>query len=250
MKGTVRLQKAIADAGVASRRAAEELIRQGRVRVNEQVVTRLGECVDPRKDRIRVDDRLIEAPSTRVYVLLYKPANCVTTVKDPEGRKTVFDHLPQFGVRLFPVGRLDYDAEGLLLLTNDGELAHRLQHPRHGVAKVYEVKIKGHASEEVLSKLRNGVLLEEGMTAPADVQVLGILPRAAWLRITLHQGWNRQLKRMGEAVGHPVLKIKRVGYAFLTLGSLRAGTWRELKEREVKDLRKLVGLEERQSQRT
>jgi 23S rRNA pseudouridine2605 synthase len=238
----LRLQKAIAEAGLASRRAAEEMIRQGRVAVNGQVVTELGIRVDPQKDEIRVDDRVLSQRSHKIYVLFYKPKACVTTLKDPQGRKTILDFLPQLRVRLFPVGRLDYDAEGLLLLTNDGPLAHRLQHPRFGVPKVYEVKVEGHPGEVQLDKLRNGVALEEGNTAPAQVVVLRLLPKASWMRITLHQGWNRQIKRMGQAVGLPVLKIKRTGYGPLSLGDLTPGKYRLLEADEVRRLYQMVHL--------
>ena len=234
----------LAQAGVASRRSAEEMIRHGRVRVNGRVVTELGTRVQPETDEIRVDLKPVSILKERVYLLFYKPGGCVTTARDPQGRKTVFDFLPDMGVRLFTVGRLDYDAEGLLLLTNDGPLAHRLQHPSFGVSKTYEVKVKGRPSERALVRLRTGVVLEDGKTAPADVSVLRLLPRAAWLRIILHQGWYRQIKRMCEAAGLPVLKIKRIGYAFLELGKLKPEGFRMLKPSEVRRLYRLVRLEE------
>ncbi len=249
MPARVRLQKAIADAGVASRRAAEELIRQGRVSVNGRQVTTPGHCVDPAIDEVRVDGEPLRTPEKKVTLLFYKPRLCITSARDPQGRKTVFHYLPRDGVRLFPVGRLDYDAEGLLLLTNDGWLANRLQHPRYGVAKIYEVKVTGRPSAEALFRLRNGVLLEEGTTAPAEVTVLKELPGATWLRVVLHQGWNRQLKRMGEAVGHPVMRIRRVGYGPLSLGNLSPGEYRQLEDREVTGLKQLAGIEERRSGR-
>jgi 23S rRNA pseudouridine2605 synthase len=233
MKG-VRLQKVIAQAGLASRRAAEEMIRQGRVTVNGRVITELGHCVDPAR---------------KVYLLFYKPRQCVTTLRDPQGRRTVLDLIPPMGVRLFPVGRLDYDAEGLLLLTNDGLLGNRLQHPRYGVSKVYEVKVQGRPAPEALQRLRSGISLEEGTTSPAEVTVMRTLPRAAWLRIVLHQGWYRQIKRMMESVGHPVLKIKRVAYGPLTLGRFAPGDYRSLSEKEVQRLYNLVPLEQEQAER-
>jgi 23S rRNA pseudouridine2605 synthase len=239
----IRLQKALAQAGIASRRAAEELIRQGRVSVNEQVVTDMGLRVDPLSDRVCVNDVPVSAAQPRVYLLFNKPRNCVTTARDPEERNTVFDYIPDLGVRLFPVGRLDYDAEGLLLLTNDGPLAHRLQHPRYGVPKVYEVKVKGHPDENALCLLRSGIKLEEGVTAPAEARVMRSLPKATWLTMVLHQGWNRQVKRMGEAVGHPVLKLRRVAYSFLRLGNLASGTYRRLDPAEVRRLYALVHLD-------
>ena len=248
MKG-VRLQKVIAQAGLASRRAAEEMIRQGRVTVNGRVITELGHCVDPARDEILVDQQTIAAEEKKVYLLFYKPRQCVTTLRDPQGRRTVLDLIPQMGVRLFPVGRLDYDAEGLLLLTNDGLLGNRLQHPRYGVNKVYEVKVQGRPAPEALQRLRSGISLEEGTTSPAEVTVMRTLPRAAWLRIVLHQGWYRQIKRMMESVGHPVLKIKRVAYGPLTLGRLAPGDYRSLSQKEVQRLYNLVPLEQEQAER-
>ncbi|MDY0040353.1 MAG: pseudouridine synthase [Desulforhabdus sp.] len=238
----IRLQRVIAQAGLASRRAAEEMIRQGRVVVNGRVVTELGARVDPLKDKILVDRRSISPVVQKIHLLFYKPRECVTTAKDPQGRKTVMDYIADLKVRLFPVGRLDYDAEGLIILTNDGDLAHRLQHPRFGVGKTYRVKVKGHPSERALAQLRDGVQLEEGTTAPADVSIVSLLEKAAWLEIVLHQGWNRQIKRMCEAVGHPVLKIKRTEYGPLKLGRLIPGTYRMLKSHEVEELYRLVQL--------
>lgn len=240
----IRLQKALAQAGVASRRAAEELIRQGRVTVNGRVVTAMGEHVNLQSDEVCVNRVPISVSSRKVYLLFNKPRHCVTTSRDPQGRKTVFDYIPDCGVRLFAVGRLDYDAEGLLLLTNDGPLANRLQHPRYGISKTYEVKVQGHPQEQALTRLRSGVVLEEGVTAPAEVRVVRSLPQAVWLRIVVHQGWNRQLKRMGEAVGHPVLKLKRVAYGGLRLGRLAPGSYRPLAPAEVRQLYASVRLEE------
>jgi 23S rRNA pseudouridine2605 synthase len=240
----VRLQKVIAQAGLASRRAAEELIRQGRVVVNGQVVQELGVRVDPEKDEILLDHKPVLATARKVYLLFYKPRDCVTTLSDPQGRKKVMDFIPDLGARLFPVGRLDYDAEGLLLLTNDGELAHRLQHPRFGVAKRYEVKVQGHLGEQALQTLRTGVTLEEGKTARAEVATGRLLPKACWLTITLHQGWYRQIKRMCEAVGHPVLKIKRTAYGPLTLDKLLVGSFRHLTPYEIRKLYKMVQLDQ------
>lgn len=240
----IRLQKVIASAGVASRRAAEEMILAGRVSIGGRVVTELGIRVHPEKDVVRVDNVPISGEQRKTYLLLHKPGECVTTLSDPQGRKTVRSLIPGVKERLFPVGRLDYDAEGLLILTNDGALAHRLQHPRHGVPKTYEVKVKGHPDEGAVNRLRTGVVLEEGTTAPADVTVLRLLPNAAWLRIVLHQGWNRQIKRMGESVGHPVLKIKRTAYGPLVLGRLAPGEYRHLSASEVKRLYRTVLLDE------
>ena len=157
----VRLQKVLAQAGVASRRAAEEIIRQGRVEVNGRIVTELGSRVDPERDEIRVDHAVLSSAPSKVYLLFYKPRHCVTTASDPQGRKTVLDLIPDLGIRVFPVGRLDYDTEGLLLLTNDGILANHLQHPRYGVPKTYEVKVAGHPDDRILNRLRTGIVLED-----------------------------------------------------------------------------------------
>jgi len=231
----MRLQKYLAQAGVGSRRAAEELVRQGRVEVNG-VRAELGCSVDPVEDRIRLDGKPVTVKMQKVLVALNKPVGCVTTVSDPQGRRTVLDFLPDFGVRIFPVGRLDYDAEGLILLTNDGELANRLLHPKYGISKVYDVKIKGLPDKKAIEHLRKGVRIEEGLTGPAGVEIIRELPNAAWLRITLHQGWNRQIKRMGLAVGHQVLKIRRIAYGPVRLGRLARGRHRLLRPEEIREI--------------
>jgi len=242
----IRLQVFLARAGIASRRAAEKMITEGRVLVNDCVVSELGTLVNPESDEIRVDRKLVLERQRKVYLLFNKPKQCVTTLHDPQGRRTVLDFIRDREERLFPVGRLDYDAEGLLLLTNDGPLAHRLQHPRYGVPKTYEVKVKGHPSDGSLRKLRSGVALSEGITGPAEFQSMRALPGASWLKVVLHQGWYRQIKRMCEAVGHPVLKIKRVAYGPLKLGNLRQGTYRPLNRDEVAGLYRHVQLVDEQ----
>jgi len=237
----MRLQKFLAQAGIASRRAAEELIRQGRVEVNG-VKAQLGLSVDPLKDLVRLDGKPVTLRTNRIVLAFYKPSGCVTTASDPQGRRTVLDFFPDFEERIYPVGRLDYDAEGLLLLTNDGELANRLLHPRYGISKVYDVKIKGHPDKNAIEQLRSGVRIEEGVTAPAEVEIIRELPNAAWLRITLHQGWNRQIKRMGLAVGHPVLKIKRIAYGLVRFGALSPGRRRLLRLDEIRKIYEETGL--------
>jgi pseudouridine synthase len=235
VSGTMRLQKFLAQAGVASRRAAEELIRQGRVEVNDERAE-IGCSVDPLRDRVSLDAKPVSLGAQRLVIALHKPSGCVTTASDPQGRKTVLDFIPDLGVRIFPVGRLDYDAEGLLLLTNDGELANRLLHPRYGISKVYDVKVKGRPDEKAIGLLRSGVRLTEGVTAPAGVEIIRELPGAAWIRITLHQGWNRQIKRMGQAVGHPVLKIRRIAYGPVRIGALSSGRYRLLTQDEIRKI--------------
>jgi pseudouridine synthase len=234
----VRLNAFLARAGVASRRRADELIREGRVRVNG----RPGELstVVGARDVVEVDGRPVERQPL-AYVLLHKPAGLVTTARDPQGRPTVVD-LVRHDVRVVPVGRLDADSTGALLLTNDGRLAHRLAHPRYGVAKVYEVEVDGAPSAEALERLRQGVELEDGLTAPASVHVVRRGARRSLLELTLHEGRKRQVKRMCEAVGHRVRRLHRPRYAGLDLSGLGPGEWRELTREEVDALRELTGL--------
>jgi 23S rRNA pseudouridine2605 synthase len=237
-----RLQKVLAQAGVASRRACEELIRQGRVQVNGQVVTELGTKVDPNRDEIRVDGAPISGPEERVYLILNKPPGYISTTHDPWGRPTVLDLIPHQG-RLYPVGRLDAESEGLLLLTNDGRLTHRLTHPRYEHEKEYLVLVKGHPSQTVLSQLRQGVDLEEGRTAPAKVSRVSrkegseTPPGTTWLRIVVHEGRKRQIRRMCAAVGHPVQRLIRVRMGPIELGNLPEGGYRPLSAKEVRRLR-------------
>jgi 23S rRNA pseudouridine2605 synthase len=225
----MRLNAYLARAGVASRRAADELIRAGRVRVNGepgQLNTFVGAS-----DRVEVDGREV-APQPLAYMLLHKPAGVVTTARDPQGRRTVVDLVPK-EPRVVPVGRLDADTTGALLLTNDGPLAHRLAHPRYGVEKTYEAEVEGEPDDEALRRLREGVELEDGRTAPARARRLG--PHR--LELVLHEGRKHQVKRMCEAVGHPVVRLHRSAYAGLTLAGLEPGAWRELEPHEVEQLR-------------
>lgn len=241
MDRTERLQKYLSEAGVASRRRAEVLIRQGLVTVNSQVVTTLGSKVGPR-DVVCVAGKRVQPVTRKVYVLLYKPRGYITTMSDPQGRKTVADLVKSLPVRVYPVGRLDYDTEGLLLLTNDGEAAHALTHPRHEIHKIYEARVKGQPTEQDLARLRQGVELSDGLTAPAQVQVLRYDPvrDQTWVEIIIHEGRNRQVRRMFEAVGHPVIRLKRTGLAFLRLGRLRRGQFRLLSTREIRELLKVT----------
>jgi pseudouridine synthase len=205
-------------------------------------VTKLGTKVDPRCDVIKVDGRLVKSFPEKVYIVLNKPAGYVSTLKDPQGRPVIMDLLDDINTRVYPVGRLDYDAEGLLLLTNDGELAHRLQHPRYKIRRTYEVKVKDVPTDDALSRVRKGIRLEDGVTLPAKVTFLKKTMKNCWLKITLSEGRNRQVKRMFEALSHPVMKIKRVKFGALGLGSLKRGQYRHLVKDEVKKLYALVSL--------
>ncbi|UCE83472.1 MAG: rRNA pseudouridine synthase [Deltaproteobacteria bacterium] len=238
-----RLQKILSRAGIASRRKAETLILDGRVSVDGKVVSELGTRAILGKDDIRVDGKAIEAETEKVVLAFFKPRRCVTTLHDPQGRVTVAEFVGDFPLRIYPVGRLDYDAEGLLLLTNDGELAHRLQHPRYKVPKTYQVKVRGRPSEAALARLQQGVSLEDGVTAPAELTVLKDGEKTTWLSLTLREGRNRQVKRMCETVGYPVLRLRRTKVGPISLGALGTGKTRRLKSKELKALRRAVGLE-------
>lgn len=233
-----RLQKVIAQAGAASRREAERLIEAGRVTVNGQVAE-IGQSADPDVDSILIDDRPLPKAQKKIYMLLNKPVGYVTTARDPEGRPTVLDLLPQDGERVFPVGRLDLTTEGLLLLTNDGDLSYRLTHPRHEIEKTYLVRVRGLVSREGCDKLQKGIRLEDGWTAPAKVSALRHTGRNTWFELTLHEGRNRQVRRMCEAIGHSVIRLKRIGFAFLDLQGLAAGQCRPLTDDEVRRLKAL-----------
>lgn len=240
VEGMERLQKVIAQAGVASRRKAEELISEGRVTVNGEVVTELGTKVTPRKDKIEVDRVPIDREEP-VYYILYKPTGVISSVSDDKGRKVVTDFFSN-EFRLFPVGRLDYDTSGLLLLTNDGEFANILMHPKYKVTKMYVAKVQGVPSREKLKLLERGIMLEDGKTAPARVKFVSGNPKTGTsiIEISIHEGKNRQVRRMFEAIGHPVLKLKREMYGFLTLKGLNTGEARELRPHEVKQLREMA----------
>jgi 23S rRNA pseudouridine2605 synthase len=233
-----RLQKLIAAAGLASRREAERWISAGRVTVNGQTAA-LGDSADSACDRVEVDGRPLLVGERKYYVLLNKPVGYVTTLSDPEGRPVVTDLVREVPARLHPVGRLDLTTEGLLLLTNDGELTHRLAHPRHEVEKTYLVRLRGSLSAAARRQLAEGVMLEDGLTAPARVEKVRVTGSHTWLEITIREGRNRQVRRMCEAVGHPVSRLKRIRLAFLELGTLPAGKYRILSAAEVARLKRL-----------
>ncbi|MDR6998596.1 23S rRNA pseudouridine(2605) synthase RluB [Neobacillus niacini] len=235
-----RLQKVMAQAGIASRRKSEELIKEGKVKVNGKIVTELGVKVSG-NDKVEVNEIPIER-EVPVYFLLYKPRGVISSVSDDKGRKVVTDFFSEFKERIYPVGRLDFDTSGLLLLTNDGEFANLLMHPRNEIEKVYVAKVKGIPQKESLRKLEKGIRLEDGKTAPAKVKMLSLdkKKQTAIVEILIHEGRNRQVKRMFEAIGHEVIKLKRERYGFLTLNGLTAGEARELTPHEVKQLRALA----------
>lgn len=233
-----RLQKIIAAAGHCSRRRAEELIEAGRVRVDGHVAT-IGEKADAQSAVILIDDKPLQSAEKLVYVLVNKPLGTVTTMSDPEGRPVVTDLVKDLNLRLFPVGRLDINTSGLLLLTNDGALANRLAHPSHQVDKRYLVKVRGQLSEDSKRQLQEGVTLEDGITSPAKLVNLRVRGSHTWFELIIHEGRNRQVRRMCEALGHQVSRLVRIGYAFLTLDDLAPGQKRFLSEREVKRLQGL-----------
>jgi pseudouridine synthase len=236
----IRLQKILSAAGIASRRASEALILQGRVSVNGEVVRELGSRADPANDDIRVDGRRVRTDVTHRYLALFKPRGYVTTRKDPEGRPTVLDLLGRELGYIYPVGRLDYDTEGLLLLTTDGDLAEKLTHPRHEVERVYEAIVAGVPDDAAIEKLRRGVFIDGRRTAPADVR-RGTTVKAAGsttkLTIALREGRNRQVRKMCQAVGYPVRALIRVRMGPISLGRLRPGEWRDLTPAEIRTLK-------------
>ena len=234
----MRLQKYMAECGVASRRRAEEMILEGKVTVNGVLIDQMGVQVQE-GDEVRVEGRRIRPEGEKRYVMYHKPAGEVTTVSDPEGRAAVLDHFRDYPVRLYPVGRLDYDSEGLLLLTNDGALTERMLHPSHLVEKTYLARVTGKVSPEALCRLRGGVMLDDHKTAPAKARIVKEETFATVVLVTIHEGRNRQVRRMFEAVGHKVLLLRRVRFGPLELGDLRRGQWRELTDAELEQLRRL-----------
>lgn len=239
-----RLQKILARAGLASRREAEQWILDGRVTVNGTVVRKLGSQADPAKDAVKVDGKRIKPATTAVYYALHKPPGVLTTLHDPEQRPDLSPIRTRLREkhRVFPVGRLDFNSSGLLLLTSDGDLAQRLTHPRFGVKKVYRVKLSECPDERDLALIRRGVRLEDGMTAPAKVRVVEKLKRNAWIEIEIHEGRNREVRRLFSALGYYVEKLIRIRVGPVTLGSLPPGALRPLTPAEIRTLKQSVGL--------
>ncbi|MEW6584142.1 MAG: pseudouridine synthase [Nitrospirota bacterium] len=232
-----RLQKILSEMGIASRRKAEDLILEGRITVNGRLGT-LGAKADPQKDHIKLDGKLLIRPEPKVYIMLNKPRGVVTTLYDPEGRQTVKDFLKNVKYRVYPVGRLDYDSEGLLLLTNDGDFAHDMLHPSKKISKTYFVKVKGEPEDNKIEKLRKGIKLVEGMTAPAKIKRLRSTENNMWYEMTIYEGRKRQIRRMFQDVGHPVLKLKRIKIDGLSLGDLKPGAYRFLTAEEIERVKK------------
>lgn len=242
MSAPERLQKYLAGAGVASRRHAEELIVAGRVKVNGKTVTELGTKVDAEADLVEVDGKLVSRRGARVYYLLYKPPGCVTTASDPEGRPTAYDYLRGVRARVFPVGRLDWDAEGAVLFTDDGDLANRLAHPRYGHQRVYLVKVKGEPEPEQLQRIRDGLRLEDGPAKALEIAVHEQAEKNTWIRVVVGEGRYHLVKRLCEAVGMQVLRLFRPEFGGVTVQGLRPGTFRALTVDEVRGMQAAVGL--------
>jgi pseudouridine synthase len=237
----IRLSKILAQSGLASRRGAEALLVEGRVTVNGVVRREPGAQADPAADVITLDGRRVAAPEPTAYVLLHKPRGYVTSLRDPEGRPVVLDLLPRELPRVFPVGRLDYDTEGLLLLTNDGELANYLLHPRYEIPRVYEAEVQGRVTPADVPRWRRGTALADGPAVPTDVRILRARGRTTWLRLTLTEGRNREVRRYCQALGHRVVRLRRIEFGPLRLGDLAPGASRPLTGREVAALNRLRG---------
>ncbi|MCC2593169.1 rRNA pseudouridine synthase [Tessaracoccus sp. OS52] len=238
----IRLQKVLAAAGIASRRASEILIDEGRVEVNGKVVTEQGMRVDPERDHIRVDGSRIPPPRRHLYVLLNKPRGVVSTMEDPEGRETLSDYLPKTKERLFHVGRLDTDTEGLIILTNDGDFAHKMAHPSFEVPKTYLAEVVGTVDNRTIKRLEKGITLEDGPVKPDRVSLKSRTDSRSLLTITLHEGRNRIVRRMMDSVGHPVDRLARVAIGPVRLGSLQVGKTRDLTREELGALLDLIGM--------
>lgn len=235
MKRTIRLQKFLADCGICSRRKAEEHIKAGLVQVDGQTITAMGVSVDPEQQEVRFKGRVVARREREVTVLLHKPVGYVTTLSDPQGRPTVTE-LVKLKARLFPVGRLDLDTSGALLLTNNGQLAQKIQHPSFETTKTYEAVVQGRPGQSSLQRLARGIRLEGKLTAPARLRVTGRRSGETVVEITIHEGRKRQVRKMFKAIGHPVLSLKRLAYGRLNLGNLPPGAWRRLDQSEIKKI--------------
>ncbi|NOR22822.1 MAG: pseudouridine synthase [Desulforhopalus sp.] len=233
MSNPIRLQKFIAQCGIASRRKAEAYISAGRIAIDGQITKEMGIRIIPGKNKITFDGKLVEAREQLVYYLLNKPKGYVTTLSDPQGRPIVTSLVKESKARLFPVGRLDLDTEGALILTNDGEFAQKIQHPSHGIDKTYEALVKGCPNKEKIALLERGIFLEGKMTAPAAVSVVAKVGKNCLMQITIHEGRKRQVKKMFAFIGYPVLHLKRTAYGKLSLGRIALGDFRQLNPSEL-----------------
>ena len=238
----IRINKYLSLCGVTSRRGAEALIAEGRISINESRLEKPGAVIDEATDIVKVDGVIVAPVDVKVYVLLNKPASVMTTLHDPFKRKTILNFLKKLPDRVYPVGRLDFDTEGVLLLTNDGDLAYRLAHPRYQVPKVYEALVKGQFSRESADKMLRGIKLEDGATGKARADILGFVKSMTRVRMTLTEGRKREVKQLCKAVGHPVERLRRVEYAGITARNLAIGEWRYLSSSEISRLKGLIGL--------
>ncbi len=235
---SMRLQKYMALSGIASRRKSEEIILQGRVKVNGQTIKTLGFKIDSQSDKVEVDKKEIKLKQKKVYIMLNKPVGVVSTVNDQFNRETVIDLIKdKVNERLYPVGRLDYDTEGLILLTNDGEFTYGITHPKHHIDKTYLAVVKGIPTQLEKQRFEKGLRIEDYKTAPAKIEIVKTMDRSSKVKITIHEGKNRQVRKMCEAIGHPVIRLKRVAIGNVHLAHLHSGSWRHLKTEEVKYLR-------------
>jgi pseudouridine synthase len=238
----IRLNKFLSKTGVASRREADRLIAEGRIAVNNEIIQTLGAKIDDQKDAVTIDGKRVKSEHQFLYLILNKPPGFLVTLKDPLQRPTILDLIPNLKSRVFPVGRLDLDSEGLLLLTNDGELANRLMHPRYGIKKVYLVNVKNIPEPSRLQLLEKGIRIDGKKTAPAKVRLLKSGSKSALVRIELREGRKREVRKMFEAIGHPVRELKRIQFAELNLKNLKRGHWRYLTPTEISNLKKLTSL--------
>jgi len=235
----LRLQKYLANANVASRRKSEEYILSGRVKINGNIVTELGTKIDTEKDIVEFDNKIIKEDNKFVYIMFHKPEGCVTTVKDQFQRKTVLDYIRNINTRIYPVGRLDYDTSGLLILTNDGELTYRLTHPKHNIEKVYIAKVVGIPSKEEIKKFEKGLYIDGYKTAPAKLFIIKSDEKFSSIKIIITEGRNRQIRKMCEEINHPVKNLKRIATGKLYLNDLKKGEYRNLTKQEVKYLKNM-----------
>lgn len=232
-----RLHKYMAQCGVASRRKCEEIVFSGRVKVNGEIINNIV-MIDDENDIVELDGKVIRLEEKKVYIIINKPTDIITSVKDQFQRKTVID-LIDIKERVFPVGRLDYDTSGILLLTNDGDVAYKMSHPSHEIDKVYEAEVLGHFSEKEIYSFKNGLQIEDYVTSPSEINIISEKKDVSLVEITIHEGRNRQVRKMCEKVGHPVLRLKRIKFGKLELGDLKPGEWRYLMDKEVEYLKSM-----------